>query len=181
MKTPPPPAAWAPPPSNSFATSSTCTPWPQCHADTRIKAEDPPSTQNRWNPPPSSPTSLSPPWWHQAAAAPPPPPQSEQPPPAMADQGPCPSGFSHQFNGYLSCALNAAAPCARRAIVGTLAKPVLMSECLAACGLCVGLSLYTSVECWIYDSWVDNGSSATRHIDKQSVICLLYTSDAADE
>jgi hypothetical protein len=74
-----------------------------------------------------------------------------------------------RLNGYPSCGLNV--PCARKAIVGTLAKPVLMSECLAACGLSVGLSLYTSVECWIYDSWVDSGSSAPRRIDKQSVVC----------
>jgi hypothetical protein len=57
----------------------------------------------------------------------PPPPPGRPPPP-----NPCPSGFAHQFNGYLSCALNADAPCARKAIVGSLVKPVLMSECLAA-------------------------------------------------
>lgn len=87
----------------------------------------------------------------------------------FADQGPCPSGFEHVFDGYLSCALDAQ-PCARKVIVGDAARPVLMSECRAACADCVGLSLYSSTECWVYDRWVDDGAASRRH-DEQSVIC----------
>ena len=88
----------------------------------------------------------------------------------LADQGPCPTGYSHVFDGYLSCALDPLQPCAKKVIVGSSVKPVLMSECMAACGGCIGLSLWGSTECWTYGAWFDDGGGTRRH-DEQSVIC----------
>ncbi|KAL1520263.1 hypothetical protein AB1Y20_023732 [Prymnesium parvum] len=83
---------------------------------------------------------------------------------AAADQGPCPDGYSHQFDGYMSCAL-AAAPCASKVV--WRAAGVVMAECEKACaGRCEGLSLYGSSECWIYNSW-----TGTEVHDETSVIC----------
>ena len=83
---------------------------------------------------------------------------------AAADQGPCPDGYSHQFDGYMSCAL-AAAPCAKKAVW----RPdgVVMADCEKACGgTCEGLSLFGSSECWVYSSWTGN-----QVFDERSVIC----------
>ena len=81
------------------------------------------------------------------------------------DQGPCPAGYTHMFDGYMSCALDSS-PCAAKVLSGDAANPVLMDDCDAACGGCLGLSLYDSTECWVYTSW-----TGTQRVDEASVIC----------
>jgi len=89
------------------------------------------------------------------------------PPAVSSDRGPCPEGMIHAFDGYLGCALDAE-PCAKKVIVGSAIKPVLMSDCAAACAGCIGLSLWGSTECWVYSSWP---LAAQHRVDEQSVIC----------
>ena len=51
------------------------------------------------------------------------------------DQGPCPDGFFHAFDGYRSCALDAN-PCAVKKLSG---DDLLWTDCGALCGPgCVG-------------------------------------------
>eukprot|EP00966_Prymnesium_polylepis_P272849 6303446-Prymnesium_polylepis.1 len=83
---------------------------------------------------------------------------------ASADQGPCPDGYNHQFDGYMSCAL-ASTPCAKKAVWRQ--EGVVMADCEKACGgTCEALSLFGSSECWVYTSWTGN-----RVYDERSVIC----------
>lgn len=85
------------------------------------------------------------------------------------DQGPCPDGFTHAFDGYLACALDANA-CATKAIQGTDDAPVLVSDCANMCESlsppCVGLSIYLNKECWVYSRYENSA-----RYDEQSVMC----------
>ena len=84
---------------------------------------------------------------------------------ARSDQGPCPNGYEHAFDGYLSCALDPT-PCASKVLTGDDVKPVLMDECEAECAGCIGLSLWNNRECWVYREW-----TGQPRVDEQSVIC----------
>ena len=84
---------------------------------------------------------------------------------SLADQGPCPNGYEHAFDGYMSCAIDPK-PCARRVIVGSAVRPVFMRDCEAKCAGCIGLSLWGNTECWVYDEWLGQPRG-----DEQSVIC----------
>ena len=84
---------------------------------------------------------------------------------------PCPlEEYEHAFNGYLTCALDAASPCATKALAG---DSITMADCAEACSHtdgegCVGFSLYTHRECWLYSRW-DPG--AERFHDDNSIVC----------
>ena len=78
----------------------------------------------------------------------------------------CPPGFTHAYDGYRSCALDLS--CAHKALDRPMEADISMDECGAQCGAgCVGLSLFTSSECWVYDAL-----AGEPRYDEQSVFCV---------
>lgn len=61
----------------------------------------------------------------------------------------CLGGLAYASDGFRACALDEAAPCAVKALQGS----VTMEQCTALCDVsCAALSLYLGQECWIYAS-----------------------------
>ena len=89
----------------------------------------------------------------------------------LRDQGPCPDGFYHAFDGYRSCALDAN-PCAVKKLSG---DDLLWTDCGALCGPgCVGLSMHMATECWIYHK-----NAGEPQYTEASVMCERLTPEEA--
>lgn len=75
--------------------------------------------------------------------------------PASVTSAICGSGFTHDFDGYHSCALESARPCATKVMEGA---GISVEMCIAQCrDACVAISLFEHRECWVYTALPSGG------------------------